>query len=115
MTGTILPIAPVPHRAASLCLVPEKPGFTVAPDLSPEVADVVRIIAGSATGAGDLQETRRIFTRVRRALGPEAPDIASVREETIISPGGPLRLRLYRPSFGFRPRRRLDCGRSGQP
>ncbi|OYQ35516.1 hypothetical protein CHU95_07230 [Niveispirillum lacus] len=103
MTGTILPIAPAPHRAASLCLVPEKPGFQVGPELSPEVADVVRIIAGSADGGGDIAETRRIFTRVRRALGPQAPEIASVRDETIAGPGGPLALRLYRPSFGFRP------------
>lgn len=89
-------------RGNGLCLVPSAPNFTVAPDLSPEVASVVSLIAGSATGT-DLGEERKIFTRVRRALGPAVPDIASIREETIATPAGPLALRLYRPSFGFRP------------
>lgn len=87
----------------SLKLVPTVPDFVVAPDLSAEVADVVRIIAGSTAAGRDLAETRRVFTQVRRALGPAVPDIASVRNELIATPAGPLALRLYRPSFGFRP------------
>lgn len=102
MSGTRHSIAPASPRAAPLCVVPDQPNFTVGPNLSPEVAEIVRLIAGSQIGGRDLAETRRIFTQVRRALGGPVPEIASIREETIIGPGGPLRLRLYRPSFGFR-------------
>lgn len=90
---------PAPHLSA----VPAKPHFTVADDLSPEVADVVRRVAGSLPPGADLAQARRVFTEVRRALGPAPPDLASIREELILGPAGPLKLRLYRPSFGFRP------------
>lgn len=103
MSINVLPLSKTAPAETSLRLVPDEPDFTVGPGLSPEVADVVSLIAGSATAGRNLAESRRIFTQVRRALGPEVPDIASIREEAINTPAGKLKLRLYRPSFGFRP------------
>lgn len=83
--------------------VPPAPHFTVAEDLPEPVAEVVRLAAGSTPPEAELANQRRVFTEVRRALGPAPPEVASIRDETIKGPGGPLRLRLYRPSFNWKP------------
>lgn len=89
--------------ASLLQPVPTEPHFTVAPDLPDDLAEIVRLVAGSTPPGADLAAQRRIFTEVRRALGPTPPEIASIRDETIRGPGGPLKVRLYRPSFSWRP------------
>ncbi|MFC7335501.1 alpha/beta hydrolase [Rhodocista pekingensis] len=80
-----------------------RPATFVAPDLPEPVARVVRLVADSPPPASDLTAVRRHFSALRRSLGPEPPDLASVRDEEIRGPGGPLRLRLYRPSFTWKP------------
>ncbi|MFM2044005.1 MAG: hypothetical protein RLY86_2581 [Pseudomonadota bacterium] len=86
-----------------LHLADRLPPRAAAPDLPEEVAAVVREIQGSTPAGAPLPLLRRRYAEIRRALGPEPPVLASLREETIPGPGGPLRLRLYRPSFSWKP------------
>jgi acetyl esterase len=43
-------------------------------------------------------EARRMYREMCRALQPPAPEVAAVSELSVPGPGGPVALRLYRPS-----------------
>jgi acetyl esterase len=76
----------------------------VSPLLAPAVAAAIREASSGLPTDATLARRREWFSRSRDALGPDPlPAIASVREETIRRPEGLLRLRLYRPSFGWKP------------
>lgn len=91
---------PLPLHTPSTA--PETPPVA-APDLPPNVAALVRELGPGAHGAVDLPALREAYVASRRRLAPPAPHLASVEDQVIAGPGGPLRLRLYRASFGWRP------------
>lgn len=72
-------------------------------DLPPDIAALVAQMGPARYGDVDLARLRAEYVASRQRLAGPAPHLPAVDEQVIAGPGGPLRLRLYRASFGWRP------------
>ncbi|MEA1672545.1 alpha/beta hydrolase fold domain-containing protein [Nitrospirillum sp. BR 11163] len=82
---------------------PDEEGFLVPDDVTPALADLLREIGPPRHRDLPLDALRAGYVESRRPLAPEPPALASVMDQIIGGPAGPLRVRIYRANFGWRP------------
>ena len=69
-------------------------------DLDPDAARALQLIKATGRPAYEdltIQEARQAYDKVRIAVSPPPPEVASVRDLSAEGPGGPIKLRHYVP------------------